>query len=147
MEVWELAALQGLWTMRGMFERLRPRFTTTITSLGCFLELFMTHSVLQATPSREAHKLMDMETARWQKLVVGWHTYWKQTIAKEGRRTGRGRAITQTVIQKGGDKIPKSNRHTVETDRQTDSQKLSHPFQRNYLRLTFVMEPVHSGRR
>lgn len=75
-----------------------------------------------------------------------YSTYCKQTVREEGRQTGRVKAIMQSVIQMGGDIIPTSERHTVQTDRQKDGQKLSHPIQRNYLRLTFVMEPAHSGR-
>lgn len=71
-----------------------------------------------------------------------YSTYCKQTVGEEGRQTGRVKAIIESVIQMGGDKNPTSERHTVQTDR----QKLSHPIQRNYLRLTFVMEPAHGGR-
>lgn len=49
------------------------------------------------------------------------------------------------VIEKGGGIIPKSNTPRC-ADRQEERQKSSDPIQRDYLCLTFEMEPVHSGR-
>lgn len=53
----------------------------------------------------------------------------------------------QLLIQTVGVIIAKANRPKDRVaDRKTGRQKLSHPIQRNYLGLTFVIEPVQSGR-
>lgn len=66
--------------MRGMFERLRSRFTTAITSPGCFSRAFYDPGAASDTPERLRHT--DGHADR-QMTHMGSYIYKRQTVGRK----------------------------------------------------------------